>query len=120
MLLWFHSNLNKKRYLFKVDESTKFQVPQISVNKIPEEKTKFLRVDGFNPKNNNSLITNYYQLGLGSMHKYMLLEVGCQIMEEPVFDTLRTKEQLGYSVFSMLRNTHGIIGLSITVNTQVI
>ena len=54
------------------------------------------------------------------MHKYMLLEVGCQIMEEPVFDTLRTKEQLGYSVFSMLRNAHGIIGLSITVNTQVI
>merc|ERR1719273_678237 len=103
---------------FNVDESTKFQVPQISVNKIPEEKTKFLRVDGFNPKNNNTLITNYYQLGLGSMHKYMLLEVGCQIMEEPVFDTLRTKEQLGYSVFSMLRNTHGIIGLSITVNTQ--
>ena len=109
-----------ERYLFKVDESTKFQVPHISVNKIPDEKTKFLRVDGFNPKNNNSLITNYYQLGLGSMHKYMLLEVGCQIMEEPVFDTLRTKEQLGYSVFSMLRNTHGIIGLSITVNTQVI
>ena len=109
-----------ERYLFKVDESIKFQVPQISVNKIPEEKTKLLRVDGFNPKNNNSLITNYYQLGLGSMHKYMLLEVGCQIMEEPVFDTLRTKEQLGYSVFSMLRNTHGIIGLSITVNTQVI
>ena len=103
---------------FKVDESAKFQVPQISVNKIPDEKTRFLRVDGFNPKNNNSLITNYYQLGLGTMHKYMLLEVGCQIMEEPVFDTLRTKEQLGYSVFSMLRNTHGIIGLSITVNTQ--
>lgn len=117
---WKYQLCNSHSLNFKVNESAKFQVPQISVNKIPDEKTRFLRVDGFNPKNNNSLITNYYQLGLGTMHKYMLLEVGCQIMEEPVFDTLRTKEQLGYSVFSMLRNTHGIIGLSITVNTQVI
>ena len=49
----------------------------------------------------------------------MHFEVGCQIMEEPVFDILRTKEQLGYSVFSMLRNTHGILGISVTVNSQV-
>ena len=40
------------------------------------------------------------------------------LMEEPVFDILRTKEQLGYTVFSMLRNTYGILGVSITVNTQ--
>ena len=79
-----------------VDKTAKFKVSETSVNKIPDEKTKILRVDGFNPKNNNTLITNYYQLGLGSMHNHMLLEVGCQIMEEPVFDTLRTKEQLGY------------------------
>jgi nardilysin len=48
----------------------------------------------------------------------MYLEVGQELMEEPVFDRLRTKEQLGYSVFCMLRNTFGILGLSITVNTQ--
>jgi len=40
-------------------------------------------------------------------------------MSEPCFDTLRTKEQLGYDVFSMIRNTYGVIGLSITVNSQV-
>ena len=64
-------------------------------------------------------VTNYYQFGPGSMKEYMHFEVGCQIMEEPVFDILRTKEQLGYSVFSMLRNTHGILGISVTVNSQV-
>ena len=37
---------------------------------------------------------------------------------EPCFDTLRTKEQLGYAVYSMLRNTYGILGISITVNSQ--
>ena len=40
-------------------------------------------------------------------------------MSEPCFDTLRTKEQLGYDVFSMIRNTYGVIGVSITVNSQV-
>ncbi|KAJ8711277.1 hypothetical protein PYW07_008519 [Mythimna separata] len=34
-------------------------------------------------------------------------------------DNLRTKEQLGYSVFSMMRYTFGVLGFSITVNTQV-
>merc|ERR1712020_749353 len=68
---------------FNAEIDKKFQVPEICVNKIPAEKTKILRVDGFNPKNNNTLITNYYQLGLGTMQNHMLLEVGCQIMEEP-------------------------------------
>ncbi len=103
---------------FRCTQSDSIEVPEITVNKIPTEGTKILRVDGFNPKDNNTLITNYYQFGPGSLQDYTHLEVGCQIMEEPVFDTLRTQEQLGYSVFSMLRNTHGILGLSITVNSQ--
>lgn len=41
------------------------------------------------------------------------------LMEEPVFDNLRTKEQLGYSVFSMMRYTFGVLGFSVSVNTQV-
>jgi len=94
------------------------KIPEIIVKKIPEQGTKILRVNTFNPKDNNTLVTNYYQFGPGSMKEYMHFEVGCQIMEEPVFDILRTKEQLGYSVFSMLRNTHGILGISVTVNSQ--
>jgi len=94
------------------------KIPEIIVKKIPEQGTKILRVNTFNPKDNNTLVTNYYQFGPGSLKDYMHFEVGCQIMEEPVFDILRTKEQLGYSVFSMLRNTHGILGISVTVNSQ--
>lgn len=40
------------------------------------------------------------------------------IINEPLFDALRTKEQLGYNVFSTLRDTFGVLGYSITVNTQ--
>lgn len=45
--------------------------------------------------------------------------VNQMLMEEPVFDNLRTKEQLGYSVFSMMRYTFGVLGFSVSVNTQV-
>lgn len=40
------------------------------------------------------------------------------IIDEPLFDILRTKEQLGYNVFSTLRDTYGVLGYSITVNAQ--
>ncbi len=39
-------------------------------------------------------------------------------MEEPVFDVLRTREQLGYNVYVTLRNTFGVLGFSITVDFQ--
>ena len=31
---------------------------------------------------------------------------------------LRTQQQLGYHVFNTLRNTYGVLGFSVTVNTQ--
>ena len=40
------------------------------------------------------------------------------IMEEPLFNQLRTLEQLGYNVFCLMRDTFGILGYSITVCTQ--
>ena len=84
----------------------------------------------------NTLVTNYYQAGPGSLRQHAALEAAVLMMEEPVFDTLRTQEQLGYSVSMTLRNTYGVLGLrcleysygctiniyylifSVTVNTQ--
>ena len=39
-------------------------------------------------------------------------------MEEPCFDILRTKKQLGYVVYATEHNTSGILGLSVNVHTQ--
>jgi nardilysin len=39
-------------------------------------------------------------------------------MEEPLFNQLRTQEQLGYDVSCLLRDTYGVVGYSITVCTQ--
>ena len=66
----------------------------------------------------NTLVTNYYQAGPGTVRDQVLLDTLALMMEEPVFDTLRTQEQLGYSVSLTERNTFGVLGMSVTVNTQ--
>ena len=66
----------------------------------------------------NTLVTNYYQAGPGTVRDQVLLDTLVLMMEEPVFDTLRTQEQLGYAVSMTVRNTFGVLGISVTVNTQ--
>ncbi|XP_018401508.1 PREDICTED: insulin-degrading enzyme-like isoform X2 [Cyphomyrmex costatus] len=60
----------------------------------------------------------YYPTGLQSTESNMLLELLAQIIAEPCFNTLRTKEQLGYIVFSGIRRTSGTQGLRIIVQSD--
>ncbi|XP_060100309.1 nardilysin-like [Heteronotia binoei] len=66
----------------------------------------------------NSIVTVYYQTGAQSLKEYVLMELLVMHMEEPCFDFLRTKQTLGYHVYSATRNTSGILGFSVTVATQ--
>jgi len=60
----------------------------------------------------------YYPIGLQSTESNMLLELLAQIIAEPCFNTLRTKEQLGYIVFSGIRRSSGAQGLRIIVQSD--
>ena len=40
-----------------------------------------------------------------------------QVVQEPAFNVLRTKQQLGYSVGSSLRLTHGLLGFSFHITS---
>jgi secreted Zn-dependent insulinase-like peptidase len=40
------------------------------------------------------------------------------VLEEPLYDTLRTKWQLGYSVSVGLRITNGVLGLCVRVQSE--
>lgn len=40
------------------------------------------------------------------------------LMDEPLFDDLRTKQQIGYDLHCLLRDTFGILGFSVTVFFQ--
>ncbi|XP_030040177.2 nardilysin [Manduca sexta] len=93
------------------------EMPDVKVHQLPLGEKK-LRVMSLNQHSANSMITNYYQAEAANVNDTATLEVIMMQMEEPVFDFLRTKEQLGYSVFSMMRYTFGVLGFSVSVNTQ--
>ncbi|XP_076831395.1 insulin-degrading enzyme isoform X2 [Brachyhypopomus gauderio] len=71
-----------------------------------------------NEVHNNCGIEIYYQTDMQSTHDNMLLELLCQIISEPCFNTLRTKEQLGYIVFSGPRRASGVQGLRFIIQSE--
>ncbi|PWN29969.1 hypothetical protein BDZ90DRAFT_229012 [Jaminaea rosea] len=72
-----------------------------------------------NPENVNSSIEVYCQVGdVGDARKRATLGLLSQIASEPVFDQLRTKEQLGYLVFSSARKSVGSMGFRVLVQSE--
>ncbi|GLV32816.1 Nardilysin [Carabus blaptoides fortunei] len=93
------------------------QLQQVRVVQLPVGKNH-CKVMSFNEGDSNSIITNYYQYGPGTFKTLLTIEILLLMMEGPVFDILRTKEQLGYHVYCSLTDTYGILGYTITVNAQ--
>ena len=62
--------------------------------------------------NENSCTLTYYEIGTikGDYRQNYINEVMMQWLNEPFFDDLRTKQQLGYVVFSRSYNTRDVLG----------
>jgi len=71
-----------------------------------------------NSVHKSSCIENYYQCGLQNTRQNMLLELFSQIINESCYNQLRTKEQLGYIVFSGVRRSNGAQGLRVIVQSD--
>ncbi|KAK2177670.1 hypothetical protein NP493_586g01027 [Ridgeia piscesae] len=71
-----------------------------------------------NDVHKSSSLEVYYQCGLQETNSNMLIELFCQIISEPCFNILRTKEQLGYIVFSGVRRSNGVQGLRVIVQSD--
>ncbi|XP_022917884.1 nardilysin-like [Onthophagus taurus] len=93
-------------------------IRKMIVNKIPISSEHAIRTMSFNQNDSNSIITNYYQCDSSELKDFVLIELILMMAEERAFDKLRTKEQLGYNVYTTVRDTFGILGFSITVNAQ--
>ncbi|XP_034475038.1 nardilysin [Drosophila innubila] len=78
----------------------------------------YIRCHALNEQDTNTVITNYYQIGANSVRLECMLDLLMMFVEEPLFDQLRTKEQLGYHVGATVRMNYGIAGYSIVVNSQ--
>nr|XP_020514530.1 nardilysin-like [Labrus bergylta] len=82
------------------------------------QKHHLCKVKSLNKADANSEVTVYFQSGLKNLREHALMELMVMHMEEPCFDFLRTKETLGYQVYPTCRNTSGVLGFSVTVETQ--
>ncbi|XP_032680712.1 nardilysin-like isoform X2 [Odontomachus brunneus] len=76
------------------------------------------KVRNLNPTDVNSVVLNYYQLGVDSDQMRAMIHLMLLMLEEPMFNQLRTKEQLGYEVRCDHKNSYGVLGVCITVFTQ--
>lgn len=90
---------------------------KLEVNQFPLGSS-YLRVKSLMPKDKNSVIKNYYQIGSFSTEAESLVELLAKVMREPLFNFVRTKEQLGYSVSCSNKNDEGVLGFTIAVETQ--
>jgi len=59
----------------------------------------------------------YLQCFQQTLEKNALLELFCHLVDEPCFDQLRTKEQLGYIVSSGARRSRGVQGFRVIVQS---
>ncbi|KAJ3134921.1 Insulinase (Peptidase M16) [Geranomyces variabilis] len=72
-----------------------------------------------NPDNVNSAIEYFLQVGdFTDVELRSRLNLFSQIASEPAFDQLRTKEQLGYMVFSGLRKSTGAMGFRVIIQSE--
>ncbi|CAG8464961.1 16775_t:CDS:10 [Cetraspora pellucida] len=86
---------------------------------IPDGKKFFYAMEVLDEKEINSAIEYYIQVGdvMDRELRAKLALVG-QISEEPAFDQLRTKEQLGYYVWSTVEEGTGSIALKIGIQSE--
>ncbi|CAB4379202.1 unnamed protein product [Rhizophagus irregularis] len=87
--------------------------------RLPKGKKYVYQRDVHDKDELNSAIEYYLQCG-DNKDKYARnrLQIIAQVIEEATFDHLRTKEQLGYSVFSYVSSSVGEIGLLINLQSE--
>lgn len=102
---------------FEQDDSVVDKITELKITEIPIG-SKYLRVKSLLPRDKNSIIRNYYQIAYPSIESECLLELLVKVMREPLFNFLRTKEQIGYSVICSSKKDGNSFGLTITVESQ--
>lgn len=88
--------------------------------RIPEAvQPQWVVVPSKNPEEPNTVCDVYFQVAKDNLRDRVLVEFLMHIMEEPIYDQIRTKDQFGYDVYCDQRWSYGIIGCIFHVTTNV-
>ena len=85
------------------------QVPQKSIS---------LRCASKDPTDPNTAVEVYFQVGKDRTIDRVMVDLLMEMMYEPLYDQIRTKDQFGYDVSCDSRWTNGVIGMQIVVVTS--
>lgn len=99
--------------LEKIDEI--FESPKIY--QLPLGASQ-IKLNSIRNNDHNSVIKNYYQIVEKKIRIECLAEFLVSLLTEPLFDILRTHEQLGYGISCCCRKNCGTLGITITVEYQ--
>ena len=72
-----------------------------------------------NVKEPNNGVEHYFQMNNDNTRERVVVDLLTQIMYEPMFDQIRTKEQFGYSVSCGARWTGAVIGVTMKIVSAV-
>ena len=89
------------------------KLPQVQTLQLQEGQSVTVWDELEDKTNDNSCVVSYYQVG-PVKHDYrrdLCLQIIAQYFEEPFFDDLRTKQQLGYVVASRYSNERDLNGI---------
>jgi nardilysin len=78
----------------------------------------YLKVRTLLPDDRNSKVENYYQIEPFSYEIFSRLFILTYLLKEPLFDQLRTQQQLGYSVGITPTGLNDYFAISISVKSQ--
>lgn len=102
----------------KINENTDVKpLGATEIHQIPLGSS-VLRVKSLRQFDKNSVVKNYYQIGKADLRTECIAEFLVNVLNEPLFDVLRTHEQLGYGIACTLRKNSGTLGITITVEYQ--
>ena len=99
----------------------------LSADQIPRRRTRILPVGRVlrqftapNPDELNSATEVYLQIGMDEGDDWLLLALLSQLLEQPFYGELRTKQQLGYIVQSGVTESDGVRALLFSVQSSVL
>lgn len=122
--LLLHGNLTRRDALDLIEDLRKIFTPEPLPSShypsprivcLPSGKIFTHRFEGFNPEEKNSAIYNLYQIGVENTKDDVLVSLFTQIHQTTFYDQLRTREQLGYIVWSGPASQSGIHGFKVEV-----
>lgn len=90
----------------------------LRITKIPKSRTELFTLPLTDPNNTNSAVVSQFQIGPETIQIECLTDLLENFLEEPFFDELRTKQQIGYIVSSYSHKMRGIFHFMFMVQSS--